>query len=118
MIKKIALFLFLYLFVINIRAQNACQSNRFTNPNFFSEDKLKTETNRWYGSAVDWMGVVDTQRFYIVYPDIKADELKQRPFIMLMHGGGFAPEDDASNKNQWITLCRLLAKRGFVVATI
>jgi predicted esterase len=37
---------------------------------------------------------------------------------MLMHGGGFKPEDDFSNKNQWITLCRLLAKRGFVAATI
>jgi hypothetical protein len=118
MINRIALLLFLCLFVTNLAAQNFCRSDRFTNPVFFSEDKIISETQKWYGSAIDWRGTQDTQRFYIAYPDLKTDELKKRPFIMLMHGGGLAPEDDFSNKNQYVPLCKLLAKRGFVAATI
>lgn len=116
--KGIVLLLFFNLLFPDLFAQNLCQSDRYTNPAFFSEGQLKTETHLSYGTAVDWLGVPDTQRIYIVYPDLNSDALKQRPFIMLMHGGGFAPEDEYSNKEQWISLCRLLAKRGFVAATI
>lgn len=115
--RTLLMLLFSFAFA-NLFSQNFCSSDRFINPSFFSDDQLKTETNLYYGIATDWKGVQDTQHFYIVYPDVKIDELKKRPFVMLMHGGGFAPETDFSRKEQWIPLCRLLAKRGFVAATI
>ncbi len=98
--------------------QNYCFSDRFTNSKFFSDEKIAIDTNVTYGVATDWRGVADTQKFNISYPKPTIDSLQYRPFIMLIHGGGFQTEDDFSNKNQWNKLCFILAKRGFVVATI
>ena len=121
MIKKLflaALFFWTIIFPDNLFSQNYCQTNRFVNANFFTENKIQIDTSITYGVAIDWLGVVDTQKFHIAYPKLNIDTLQQRPFIMLMHGGGYHTEDDFSNKNQWNKLCLLLAERGFVAATI
>lgn len=99
-------------------SQNYCHADRFTNPNFLSQDKIQIDTNITYGVAIDWLGMSDTQKFHISYPKLSIDSLKRSPFIMLIHGGGYHTEDDFSNKNQWNNLCDKLAKRGFVSATI
>jgi predicted esterase len=105
-------------FIGNLMSQNFCESQRFIKADFFDESVITFDTNLVYGSAIDWKGREDVQKFHIFYPKPGNDPIKQRPFIMLMHGGGFKPEDDFSNKNQWNELCKLFAKRGFVAATI
>ena len=119
--KKIILLTFLFWKVIfpnNLLGQNYCNSDRFIDNNFFHHNKISIDTNITYGVAIDWLGFPDTQKFHIVYPKQTVDSLKYRPFVLLIHGGGFHTEDDFSNKNQWNKLCIMLAQRGFVAATI
>jgi acetyl esterase/lipase len=101
-----------------LAAQPACSSPRYTDPDFFKEEDILIRKDVTYGAAIDWEGKLDTQWVNLYMPRPEKDELKKRPFIMLMHGGGFSPEDAFSNKEQWDNLCLLLAKRGFVTATI
>jgi len=106
------------LFPYDADGQTYLQSNRFIDSKFFSDEKITIDSSVTYGVAIDWLGVADTQKFNIAYPKLNIDTLQRRPFVMLMHGGGYHTEDDFSNKNQWNDLCVLLAKRGFVAATI
>ncbi|UPT68066.1 MAG: T9SS type A sorting domain-containing protein [Sphingobacteriales bacterium JAD_PAG50586_3] len=49
-----------------------------------------------------------------VFPKLNVDTLPLRPFILIIHGGGFV----SGNKEDWNNDCREFAKRGFVAATI
>lgn len=121
LINKLLLpaFFFWNIFSSNLLCQNHCQSDRFTNTEFFTAEQIEIDTGITYGVAIDWLGVTDTQKFHIVYPKPDIDTLQCRPFIMLIHGGGYHTEEgDWNDKNQWNELCRMLAKRGFVAATI
>ncbi len=90
---------------------------RYLNPEYFTKEKIKADTDVVYGESVDWKGVSKKQKFNIYYPSGNYDVLKRRPFIMLMHGGGFQ-EDDITQKKQWNNLCMMFAQRGFVTSSI
>ncbi len=105
-------------FPSKLYAQIDCQSSRFTNVNFFTEEQIAEDTGIVYGVATDWLGVVDTQKLDIAYPKLTIDTLKRRPFILLIHGGGYHTEDEFSNRHQWNEQCLMFAQRGFVSATI
>jgi acetyl esterase/lipase len=50
----------------------------------------------------------------VFYPKFSDDTMALRPFILIIHGGGFV----SGNKEDWDNECREFARRGFVAATI
>jgi poly(3-hydroxybutyrate) depolymerase len=116
--KKLLYAIVVLLGLSTVHSQNSCSTPRYTNPDFFDQDEIDLRKDVSYGAAIDWEGALDTQWVNLYQPRPDKDPLKKRPFIMLMHGGGFSPEDGFSNKGQWDKLCMLLARRGFVAATI
>jgi hypothetical protein len=96
-------------------AQNYCSNPlRFSEQPIFTDNQITTQTNVVYGSATNWQGQTEQLTFNVVYPALALDTLALRPFILIIHGGGFV----SGNKEDWNNECREFAKRGFVAATI
>jgi poly(3-hydroxybutyrate) depolymerase len=95
-----------------IVAQN-CNSKRFTEVNVFGRDSLTFET-RSYGAARNVSGQLQSLNYNVWYPKLALDPLAKRPFILMVHGGGFV----GGQRQDLDTLCLMFARRGFVAATI
>ncbi|MEM8892506.1 MAG: alpha/beta hydrolase, partial [Bacteroidota bacterium] len=67
-----------------------------------------------YATAPDQQGNPEDLAMNIYYPKFIEDTMPKRPFIMLIHGGGYVSGD----RSQLNSLCRVFAQRGFVTATI
>ncbi len=111
--KTAIIFLFLYctLNTINLYCQNYCMPGRFTNEYYFQSRDIQVDKDIIYGHAIDENGKTILLDLDVFYPKFSVDNLKQRPFIMLIHGGG-------GNKTSMYRFCPLFAERGFVIATI
>lgn len=67
-----------------------------------------------YGRAYDYTGNLTDLLMDIYEP--KGDFARKRALVIVIHGGGFVAGDKASGK--WVKLCTLLAKMGYVAASI
>lgn len=110
-------FTFLVLFIFSIcsfNAQYCTNDNRFTNNPVFSDAEIVSNYSVQFGSAVDWQGNSQNLELDVHFPDLAIDTAVKRPFILMIHGGGLLIGDKANFTN----VCKELAKRGFVTASI
>ena len=113
--KKFLLLLLLVAIAMAGNAQNYCNNPlRFSEQPIFTDSQIGTQTNVVYGSAVTWQGQTQPLTMNVFFPKLNIDTLPLRPFILIIHGGGFVN----GNKEDWNDDCREFAKRGFVAATI
>jgi acetyl esterase/lipase len=98
--------------------QDYCIKGRFAGKFCFSESELITLENQEYGRAMDWKGKMDTLRFSIAMPDMNKDKLKKRPFVLLLHGGGYQSPPRGGTLRDMYGICIRLAAMGYVTATI
>ena len=111
---KIVLVALLTLIINYASAQFCTSDTRFSEVDFFSNTQIDSLKNVTYGNALTWNGVSQDLKIDYYFPKSTIDLMPSRPFILLMHGGGFTQ----GQKESKILECRELAKRGYVVATM
>ncbi len=95
-------------------AQFCTTDNRFTEEEYFTDNQIFSRLNIPYGTAADWLGNPTALRMDVYFPRLGVDPLPKRPFVMMIHGGGFK----GGTKEAMTNYCIEFAKRGFVAATI
>ena len=95
-------------------AQICTPELRFTNDEYFSNNQIDSLKNISYGEATDYRGYSQNLKMDIYFPNTDIDIAEKRPFILLIHGGGFT----GGNRQRMTYHSVELSKRGFVVATI
>lgn len=109
----LSILLSFFIYTFNI-AQYCTEDNRFTEKEYFSIDQIDSTFDLSYGSALNWQNTNEDLKLDIYYPSLNHDNLSERPFVLIIHGGSFLIGDKAD----WRLVSREFAKRGFVVATI
>lgn len=114
--KSLNLLLILSFLILSnlVNAQFCTTDNRFTEQTYFSDNQITSRLNVRYATAVDWLGNSVDLRMDVYFPKLGVDPMPQRPFIMMIHGGGF----QGGSKEVMTNYCEEFAKRGFVAATI
>ncbi|MEO0405437.1 MAG: alpha/beta hydrolase, partial [Bacteroidota bacterium] len=97
------------LFQCAAYSQFCTLDNRFTEVEFFNDDQISSEMNVVYGNADGQDLAMD-----VYFPSQENEDLSERPFIMLFHGGSFIGGD----RSMMTSTCLEFAKRGFVAATV
>lgn len=111
---KISVFCsFLFLMVSASTFSQYCNTTRYGASAVFTPQQLDYDSLD-YGSNINFVGAPTDLPLVIYYPDNNADTATQRPFIVLIHGGGFL----SGSFSSYINACKLYAARGFVAATI
>ena len=111
---------YLFIFVVLISevkisySQQYCISGRFDTTYSFAPNQIDTIGGITYGQNTDWQGNNIVLKFIIAYPRISIDPLSKRPFILLIHGGGFIDGDKYDMKPVMLDF----AMRGCVCASI
>ena len=112
--QKILFIICLLLTIFDTSAQEYNEELRFTNTDYFSETQIDSLTNVSYSQATDFKGNQEDLKMDVYYPNTDVDLLNKRPFILLIHGGGFT----GGTRKSMTYHSKELSKRGFVVATI
>jgi Secretion system C-terminal sorting domain/Carboxylesterase family len=113
--KKLILVLASTLIGFAVNAQNYCSNPlRFSEQPIFTNNQITVQTDVVYGNAINWQGQTQPLTMNVFYPALAEDTFALRPFLLIIHGGGFV----SGNKEDWDNECREFAKRGFVTATI
>ncbi len=100
---------------INTQSSVYCTvDNRFTQEDYFSTSEIASTLGLTFANVNDWQGTPQDLNLDIYYPSASSDTLSKRPFILLIHGGGFRFGNKASMQNE----CIRYAQRGFVAATM
>lgn len=108
------IFFICFFSCVVINAQYCTQDTRFTNEAYFTDGEIESTLNVLYGNALDYEGNPTNLLMDIYSPATTVDDLTERPFIMLVHGGGFVNGNKAGLSDE----CIAFAKRGFVAASI
>jgi len=99
-----------------LQGQYCTNSARYTEVAFFDSTQISVGANVQFGTAPDHLGNPYPLRMDLYYPNLNVDPSPKRPFVMLIHGGGFSSGDKQSGDIK--DLCVHLARRGFVCASI
>lgn len=110
----IFLFLSLPFCTTTADAQQYCIPGRFDTNYCFTSQQIEVVDNVIYGQNTNWQGSIVNLDYIIAYPNFKSDTLQKRPFILLIHGGGFID----GNKYQMAPVMMDFAQRGYVCASI
>ena len=117
MTNKILIISMAFFLLIGKAIGQYCGSDtRYTELEYFDSTEITTGANIQFGIANDHMGNADTLLMDLYYPNLGIDSSPKRPFIMLFHGGGFSSGDKQSGDIK--DLCILMARRGFVCASV
>jgi acetyl esterase/lipase len=111
---KIVLVVLLTLLTNYASAQFCTSDTRFSEVDFFQITQIDSLKNVTYGNGTTWNGVSQALKIDYYFPKSSIDPMPSRPFILLVHGGGFV----GGEKESKILECKELAKRGYVVATM
>lgn len=98
----------------SIQAQYCTNNNRFTEKDVFTVNEIDSVTNVIYATALDYQANLTDLEVDIYFPNNIVDTFNLRPFILMIHGGGFVAGDKGDRRTECITL----AKKGYVAATI
>jgi len=114
--KRISILFVLVSFALLGQAQtNHCIKNRYAQDTFFNINQIDTLKNIKYGSSNIWPGNGTMDLHLDVYmPATSIDPLKERPLIVLIHGGSFLHGD----KKDMEYYGKAYAQRGFVAVSI
>lgn len=111
---KLILALCLVLTINNLSAQLCSESKRFVNSEYFSNMQIDSLKHVNYGNALNYKGEAVDLIMDIYFPNNSIDTMEMRPFILLVHGGGFY----GGSREGYSYMSREFAKRGFVTATM
>lgn len=114
MLKHTSLILVFICIALPSFAQQYCIPGRFDTNYCFTSQQIQVEDNIQYGQNTNWQGSVVDLDYIIAYPNAEADTMSKRPFILLIHGGGFID----GNKYQMAPVMMDFAQRGYVCASI
>ncbi len=96
-------------------SQYCTPDNRFTEVEYFTDTQIEKDTGVVYATnVIDWLGNSQDLALDFYYPDTTIDPLSSRPFILLIHGGGFKN----GSKSGLSIHCEEFAKRGYVAASL
>lgn len=116
MIHRRSLLIVLY-FIASISfsfGQYCTNDDRFSNAPVFNITSIDSVKDVVYGNAINFYSQSENLTLNVYMPAVESDTALVRPFILLIHGGGFMSGD----KEEFNFECREFAKRGFVTATI
>lgn len=105
---------FVFLFAGITYSQQYCITGRFDTTYYFGLEQVDTLGNISYGQNTDWLGNPVNLKFIISYPKLSIDPLQKRPFILMIHGGGFYAGDKYDLKIPMLDF----SARGYVCASI
>ena len=114
------LYLFFICFVLifssadSTFSQYYCVPGRFDTSYYFSPLQLDTIGPVSFGQNIDWLGNPLILTYTIAFPRMSEDPLPMRPFILLIHGGGFIDGDKYDMKPVMLDF----ALKGYVCASI
>ena len=111
-IKNGLILLTLSLICTQISAQDYCIPHRFVDNYYFRSQDIQVDKEIIYGQASNYKGNPETLDLDFYYPKASVDTLKEKPLIMLIHGGS------SGDKSKMDKYCPLFAQRGFAVANI
>ncbi len=107
--------LFCFAFSKVAIAQYCTSNDRFTELDFFQANEISSLQNVTFATDVtDGLGNTQDLDMDIYFPSAASENLTERPFILLLHGGGF----QSGNKSLMTNYCTQLAQKGFVAATM
>lgn len=112
--QKILFTICLALTIFDSSAQSCSEELRYTDTKYFSATQIDSLINLSYSEATDYNGNLQDLKMDVYYPNTDIDLLNKRPFILLIHGGGFT----GGTRKSMTYHSKELSKRGFVVATI
>lgn len=96
-------------------SQYCTTDNRFTEIKHFTDGQIDVDTGVVYATnVIDWLGNSQDLALDFYYPDTTIDPLSSRPFVLLIHGGGFKN----GSKSGLSRHCEEFAKRGYVAASL
>lgn len=99
----------------NSIAQNYCIADRFSEIALFDSSEIRIDSNIVFANPFHAFTHAQVELKMDIYsPSFIADTFIQRPFILLVHGGGFL----AGSRKEMSYECMEYARRGFVCATI
>jgi carboxylesterase type B len=105
----------LSVFLITSGTAQHCIDERYGEEALFDTTQVDTLTNLTYGFSTHYFTNAEIElKMDVFMPAQDIDPLEQRPFILMIHGGGFAGGSRAEMNNE----CFGYAQRGFVAATI
>ncbi len=105
----------LFLFCSSALLAQHCISERYSENALFDSAQIVIQNNVEYGVALHQFTNQNVSLVMdVYYPDQQIDGLAERPFILMIHGGGFIGGD----KNELSYESIEFARRGFVVANI
>lgn len=114
MLRRLIFFL-VFFSTLPLAAQQYCIAGRFSQEPLFADGVLRADTGVVYGYAYNpFANAQQALVIDIFYPDTTADTMRARPFILFIHGGGFA----AGTRHDNEYFCREYARRGYVAATM
>ncbi len=104
----------LFLIFSNAIGQH-CISDRYSEVSIFDTAQIIIQSNIEYGVATHYFtGQSTSLKMDVYFPNQNIDPIANRPFILNIHGGGFAGGD----KNELASESFEFARRGFVVANV
>ena len=112
--NKLLLTICLTLAINYASAQLCTQDDRFIDPQYFSNTQIDSIKNVSYGKVLNYKGDAIDLQMDLYFPNNSIDTMAKRPFILLMHGGGW----HGGSREQFSYQCREFAKRGYVTATM
>lgn len=98
------------------KGQYCTSDSRYTEAAFFDSTQIIIKKDIQYGKALDSKGNEVKLLLDLYYPNLDIDKSPKRPFIMLIHGGGFS--SGTKESNDFKVLGAQFAMRGFVCASI
>ncbi|MCX7832749.1 MAG: T9SS type A sorting domain-containing protein [Ignavibacteria bacterium] len=111
--KYISIFIFLLIFKLAF-SQSYCIPGRFDTNYAFGINEIDTIGEIIYGQNVNWLGQNVMLDAIIAHPNFSLDSLNKRPFLLLLHGGGFYSGDKYILK----PIIMDFAMKGYVTASI
>lgn len=105
----------LFLSLVAIVFSQQCIDGRYGELALFDSSEIVIQQNIQYGVSQNYFTNQNTNLLMdVYYPSQEIDPIEKRPFVLMIHGGGFA----GGNKNEVAYECMEFARRGFVAATI
>ena len=111
---SIALLLPIFLLTAELSFAQQCDTNRFTNAEYFQESDIESAMNITYATALNYKDETQELQMDLYFPSASKDKMEKRPLILLIHGGGFTK----GKREGMAFMCQQFAQRGFVAATM
>ncbi|MCI4671893.1 MAG: alpha/beta hydrolase fold domain-containing protein [Bacteroidia bacterium] len=99
-----------------IFGQYCSNDSRYSELPFFESSEISTQKDIEYAQALDYQGNNSLLLLDMYYPNLAVDTSTLRPFVLLIHGGGFVGGNKSAGDIE--DLCMHLARRGYVCASI